>query len=273
MTRIHPTAIVEKGAELDDSVEVGPYAVIGADVSIGSGTVVGSHTVIEGLTTIGQENRLGHHAAIGGRPQDMKYAGEKTRLVIGNRNTIREFATVHTGTVQDAGITTIGDDNWIMAYVHIAHDCRIGSKVIMANGAQLAGHVTVEDNAILMGVSAVHQFVRIGAHCVVGGASAVVQDVPPFVMAAGNRAEPHGINLEGLRRRGFSASTISALRNTYRILYRQGLSLEEAAVALDELEIEGKDGRAAVRSVADFIRRSDRGIIRPRSGETPSPAI
>jgi UDP-N-acetylglucosamine acyltransferase len=262
MSKIHQTAIIEPGAQLDESVEVGPYAVIGAHVVIGAGTTVGSHSVIEGHTTIGRENRIGHYASIGGRPQDMKYRDEPTRLVIGDRNTIREFTTLHTGTAQDQGLTSIGDDCWIMAYVHVGHDCRLGNNVIMSSNAQLAGHVIVEDHAIVGGMSGVHQFVRIGAHSMLGGASALVQDVPPFVIAAGNKAEPHGINVEGLRRRGFTPDAISALRQAYRIVYKSGLSLEEAKVQLKELSTAGGEGDAPVKAFGDFIATSQRGIIR-----------
>ncbi|MCX5538395.1 acyl-ACP--UDP-N-acetylglucosamine O-acyltransferase [Paraburkholderia sp. CNPSo 3076] len=262
MSRIHPTAVVESGAQIDESVEIGPFAVIGANVTIGARTKVGSHSVLEGHTTIGEDNTIGHYASIGGRPQDMKYKGEPTKLVIGSRNTIREFTTLHTGTVQDTGVTIIGDDNWIMAYVHVGHDCRLGDNVIMSSNAQLAGHVFVEDHAIVGGMTGVHQFVRIGAHSMVGGASALVQDVPPFVIAAGNKAVPHGINVEGLRRRGFSADAISALRSAYRTLYKNGLSLEEAKVQLADLAQAGGDGDVHVKALLDFVEQSQRGIIR-----------
>ncbi|MEX3917064.1 acyl-ACP--UDP-N-acetylglucosamine O-acyltransferase [Paraburkholderia sp. BR10872] len=262
MSRIHPTAVVESGAQIDESVEIGPFAVIGANVTIGARTNVGSHSVLEGHTTIGEDNTIGHYASIGGRPQDMKYKGEPTKLVIGSRNTIREFTTLHTGTVQDTGVTIIGDDNWIMAYVHVGHDCRLGNNVIMSSNAQLAGHVFVEDHAIVGGMTGVHQFVRIGAHSMVGGASALVQDVPPFVIAAGNKAVPHGINVEGLRRRGFSADAISALRSAYRTLYKNGLSLEEAKVQLADLAQAGGDGDVHVKALLDFVEQSQRGIIR-----------
>ncbi|MEM5448199.1 acyl-ACP--UDP-N-acetylglucosamine O-acyltransferase [Paraburkholderia guartelaensis] len=262
MSRIHPTAVVESGAQIDESVEIGPFAVIGANVTIGARTKVGSHSVLEGHTTIGEDNTIGHYASIGGRPQDMKYKGEPTKLVIGSRNTMREFTTLHTGTVQDTGVTIIGDDNWIMAYVHVGHDCRLGNNVIMSSNAQLAGHVFVEDHAIVGGMTGVHQFVRIGAHSMVGGASALVQDVPPFVIAAGNKAVPHGINVEGLRRRGFSADAISALRSAYRTLYKNGLSLEEAKVQLADLAQAGGDGDVHVKALLDFVEQSQRGIIR-----------
>jgi UDP-N-acetylglucosamine acyltransferase len=262
MSKIHPTAIVEPGAQLADDVEIGPYAIVGAHVTIGAGTVIGAHSVIEGHTTLGVGNRIGHFASVGGRPQDMKYRGEPTRLVIGERNTIREFTTIHTGTIQDAGVTTVGDDNWIMAYVHIAHDCHVGNNVILSNNAQMAGHVRVGDWAIIGAMSGVHQFVKIGEHVMLGGASAVVQDVPPFLMAAGNKAEPHGINIEGLRRRNFSADAISALRMAYRLLYKNGLSLEEAKVQLAELAAAGGDGDEHVRKLIAFVETSQRGIIR-----------
>ncbi|WP_321791306.1 acyl-ACP--UDP-N-acetylglucosamine O-acyltransferase [Caballeronia sp. J97] len=262
MSKIHPTAIIEPGAQLDESVEVGPYAIVGSHVVIGAGTTIGSHSVIEGHTTIGRDNRIGHYASIGGRPQDMKYKGEPTRLEIGDRNTIREFTTLHTGTAQDQGLTSIGSDCWIMAYVHVGHDCRLGDNVIMSSNAQLAGHVFVGDHAIVGGMSGVHQFVRIGAHSMLGGASALVQDVPPFVIAAGNKAEPHGINVEGLRRRGFTPDAISALRSAYRIVYKSGLSLEEAKAQLKELSTAGGEGDEPVKAFSDFIAASQRGIIR-----------
>ena len=262
MTTIHPTAIIEAGAQLHETVEVAPYAIIGAHVTLGARTKIGSHSVIEGHTTIGEDNVIGHYASIGGRPQDMKYRDEPTQLVIGDRNAIREFTTLHTGTVQDRGVTTIGSDNWIMAYVHIGHDCYLGSNIIMSSNAQLAGHVQIDDHAIIGGMSGVHQYVRIGAHAMLGGASALVQDIPPYVMAAGNKAEPHGINVEGLRRRGFSADAISALRAAYRLLYKNGLTLEEAKLQLRELERSGGDGDEPVKLLTDFVDASKRGIIR-----------
>lgn len=262
MSRIHPTAIVEPGAQLDETVEIGPYTVIGAHVSIGARTTIGSHSVIEGHTTLGKDNRISHHVLLGGRPQDMKYGGEPTRLEIGNRNAIYHFTTVHVGTVQDKGVTVVGDDNWIMGYVHIGHDCWLGSHIIMASNAQLAGHVIIGDYAVVGGMTGVHQFVRIGAHSMVGGASALVQDIPPFVIAAGNKAVPHGINVEGLRRRGFSAEAISALRTAYRYLYKNGLSIEEAKAQLARLIAAGGDGAVYVKTLFDFVDQSQRGIIR-----------
>lgn len=262
MTRIHATAVVEAGAQIDASVTIGPYAVIGPNVQIDADTTVGAHTVIEGHTTIGKGNRIGHFASVGGAPQDMKYAGEPTRLEIGDRNVIREFTTIHTGTAQDEGVTRIGNDNWIMAYVHIAHDCRVGNHVVFSSNAQIAGHVSVGDWAILGGMSGVHQFVRIGAHSFLGGASALVQDLPPFVIAAGEKAQPHGINVEGLRRRGFSPAEISALRSAYRTLYKNGLSLEEAKTQMRSDLDHQEEGRVQVGAFLDFIETAKRGIIR-----------
>ncbi|HVL08527.1 MAG TPA: acyl-ACP--UDP-N-acetylglucosamine O-acyltransferase [Burkholderiaceae bacterium] len=268
MTQIHPTAIVDPQAELATDVSVGPYTVIGPNVQIGAGSRIGAHTVIEGHTTIGSGNRIGHYAALGGDPQDMKYRGEPTRLTIGDRNTIREFTTIHTGTTQDEGVTSIGDDNWIMAYVHIAHDCRVGNHTIFSSNAQIAGHVIVGDWAIMGGMSGVHQFVRIGEHAMLGGASALVQDLPPFVIAAsdkgGNKAAPHGVNVEGLRRRGFSAEQIAALRTAYKHLYKTGLSFDEAkaAIAADIAALNDAAANAPVQRFLDFVAASTRGIVR-----------
>jgi UDP-N-acetylglucosamine acyltransferase len=220
--------------------------------------------VIEGHTTIGKENRIGHFAAIGGDPQDMKYRGEPTQLMIGDRNTIREFTTIHTGTSQDKGITRIGNDNWIMAYVHIAHDCQIGNHTIFSSNAQIAGHVEVGDWAIMGGMSGVHQFVRIGAHAMLGGASALVQDIPPFVMAAGDKASPHGINVEGLKRRGYSPESIMELRNAYKVLYKDGLSFEEAKAAIAKMAHDQREPKTqeALTQFQQFLAASTRGIIR-----------
>lgn len=264
MTRIHASALIDSKAELASDVEVGPYSVIGPKVKIGSGTKIGSHTIIEGHTTIGKDNHFAHFAAIGGPPQDMKYRGEPTQLVIGDRNTIREFTTIHTGTAQDEGITRIGDDNWIMAYVHIAHDCQIGNHTIFSSNAQIAGHVEVGDWAILGGMSGVHQFVRIGAHAMLGGASALVQDIPPFVMAAGDKAGPHGINVEGLKRRGYLPEAIMELRNAYKVLYKDGLSFEDAKVAIDAMVKKQTDAKTqeALVQFHQFLAASSRGIIR-----------
>ena len=265
MTRIHTSAVVDSKAELASDVEIGPYSVIGPNVKIGAGTKVGSHTVIEGYTTIGKENNFAHFAAIGGPPQDMKYRGEPTQLIIGDRNTIREFTTIHTGTAQDEGITRIGSDNWIMSYVHIAHDCQIGNHTIFSSNAQIAGHVHVDDWAIMGGMSGVHQFVRIGQHVMLGGASVLVQDIPPFVIAAGDKASPHGINVEGLKRRGFSSETISALRQAYKVLYKDGLSFEVAKVEIKKMISTHAADTATTEKLTqfhDFIAASTRGIIR-----------
>jgi UDP-N-acetylglucosamine acyltransferase len=255
---IHPKAIVEPGARLAADVIVGPHAIIGAQVEIGAGSSIGAHAVIEGRTRIGRNNRIHSFAAVGGAPQDKKYAGEDTALEIGDGNTIREYVTINRGTVQDAGVTRIGDDNWIMAYVHIAHDCQVGSHTIFANATQLAGHVHIGDWAILGGVTLVHQYVHIGAHSFSAVGTILVQDVPPYVMVAGQDAKPYGINSEGLRRRGFSAESIGALKRAYRTLYRSGLGLEEASAALQRLAQEHPE----VRPIVEFLARSTRGIVR-----------
>jgi len=255
---IHPTAIVDPGAKIAANVEIGPYSIIGADVEIGEHTVIGPHVVIKGHTRIGRENRIFQFSSLGEVPQDKKYAGEPTRLEIGDRNTIREFCTFNLGTAQDAGVTRIGDDNWIMAYVHIAHDCQVGNKTTFANNAQLAGHVVVEDWAILGGYTGVHQFCRVGAHVMTAVGTVVLQDVPPYLMAAGNTAQPYGINVEGLKRRGFTAESLSALKRAYRTLYKSGLLLEEAKIKLAE---EAKT-QPDVQRFVDFLAVSKRGIIR-----------
>ena len=263
MPTIHPSAIIAPGAELAHGVTVAPYAVIGAHVKIGAGTTIGAHAVIEGYTAIGCDNTIAPFAVIGGKPQDMKYRDEPTRLEIGDRNVIREFSTIHTGTVQDQGLTKIGNDNWIMAYVHIAHDCYIGNHTIFSNNAQIAGHVHVDDWAILGGMSGVHQFVHIGQHALLGGASALVQDIPPYVMAAGNKAVPHGINTEGLKRRGFDVQTLTALKQVYRALYKSDYTFEQAKEAIAAL-IASKDGAAKTHTQIffDFVSASLRGVIR-----------
>jgi UDP-N-acetylglucosamine acyltransferase len=255
---IHPTAIVEAGAKIGANVEIGPYTLVGPNVEIGDNTVVGPHVVIKGHTRIGRDNRIFQFCSLGEIPQDKKYTGEPTRLEIGDRNTIREFCTFNLGTVQDRGATSIGDDNWLMAYVHIAHDCVVGNKTIFANGASLAGHVVVEDWAIFGGFSGVHQFCRIGAHVMTAASSLILQDVPPYVMAAGNSAQPYGIHVEGLKRRGFTTEAITALKRAYRTLYKSGLTLEEAKAKLAE------DARAQpdIQRIVDFLGGSKRGIIR-----------
>jgi UDP-N-acetylglucosamine acyltransferase len=255
-TVIHPTALVDPGARLDDNVEIGAYTVIGAGVEIGAGTKVGPHVVIEGPTRIGRDNRIWQFASLGAAPQDKKYTGEPTTLEIGDRNTIREFCTFNRGTAQDAGATRVGDDNWIMAYVHIAHDCQVGDKTIFANNAQLAGHVHVGDWTILGGFTVVHQFVRIGAHSMTGMGTILLQDVPPYVMANGNPSAPYGINSEGLKRRGFSPEAVAAIKRAYKTLYRSGLKLEEAAAAI------AAEPQPELAPLASFLATAGRGIIR-----------
>jgi UDP-N-acetylglucosamine acyltransferase len=263
---IHPTAIVDPKAQLDSQVTIGPYCVVGPHVEIGRDTTIAAHVTIDGFTQIGQGNRFFAHGAIGGDPQDKKYAGEPTRLVIGDRNTFRESVTVNCGTTQDTGVTTVGNDNWIMAYVHIAHDCVVGNQTIMANCVQLAGHVHVGDWAILGGFTGVHQFCKVGAHAMAGVGSVVLKDIPPYVMVSGNSAEAHGMNTEGLKRRGFSADQLEALRQAYKILYRQNLTFEQAKLALatelSALRSTAPDAAAAVQVLTDFLAGVTRGIVR-----------
>ncbi len=255
---IHPTAIIHPGAELADDVSVGPYSLIGEHVRIGPGTTVGAHVSISGRTTIGARNHIHAFCALGGIPQDKKYRGENTSLEIGNDNTIREFCTFNIGTDDDAGVTRLGDHNWIMAYVHLAHDCQVGDHTTFANHATLAGHVHVGDWVILGGFVGVHQYVRIGAHSFLGISAVITQDVPPYVMVAGHPASPHGINSEGLRRRGFEADDIAAIKRAYRKLYRSGLSLEQAR---DEMATIAETS-LPVRPMLDFLGSSTRGIVR-----------
>ncbi|HSQ03422.1 MAG TPA: acyl-ACP--UDP-N-acetylglucosamine O-acyltransferase [Burkholderiales bacterium] len=255
---IHPTAIIDPRARIASDVAIGPYTVIGPHVEIGPGCRIGAHAVITGRTRIGAKNRIYHFVSLGEAPQDKKYGGEPTRLEIGEGNTIREFCTFNCGTVQDAGVTRVGDDNWIMAYVHLAHDCQIANHTIFANNAQLAGHVKVGDYAILGGFTEVHQYCRIGAHSITALGTVVLQDVPPYLTAAGNPAEPHGINTEGLKRRGYSAEAITALRRAYKTLYKSGLGLEEARAVL------AKQASAceALAPLLEFLAVPGRGIIR-----------
>ncbi len=262
MASIHPTAIVEPGAQLDEAVRIGAYALVGAQVRIGAGTSVGPHCVIEGRTTIGRDNRIFQFASLGAAPQDKKYAGEPTELHIGDRNTIREFCTFNLGTAQDAGVTRIGDDNWVMAYVHIAHDCQVGSQTILANNATLAGHVHVGDWAIIGGLTGIHQFVKVGAHVMAGFASHISQDVPPFMTVDGNPLAVRGFNVEGLRRRGFSAERIVAVKQMHRLLYRSGLTLAQAREAIDALASERPEAAGEVALMAGFLAASVRGIAR-----------
>jgi UDP-N-acetylglucosamine acyltransferase len=255
---IHPTALIDPKARLAKSVQVGPYSIVGPQVEIGEGSWIGAHVVLDGRTRIGRNNRIFHFASIGGPPQDKKYGGEDSTVDIGDGNTIREYVTINRGTALDKGATRVGDDNWIMAYVHFAHDCQVGSHTIFANACQLAGHVAVGDWAILGATTLVHQFVHIGAHAFTGMGSFLPQDLPPYVTAAGNTARPYGINSEGLKRRGFSAAAISALKAAYRTLYRSGLGLEDARRALEEQAA----GCPEVRPILDFLQHSTRGILR-----------
>ncbi len=262
MSNIHPTAIVDPAAHVDSTVTVGPYAVIGPHVSIAARTSIGPHCVIEGHTTIGEDNKIFQFASLGGVPQDKKYAGEPTRLEIGSRNTIREFCTFNLGTAQDRGVTSIGDDNWIMAYVHIAHDCVVGNQAILANNVALAGHVQLGDWVIVGGLTGVHQYSRIGAHAMIGFSSRISQDIPPFMMAEGNPLAVRGLNVEGLRRRGFSAQRIAAIKQAHRVLYRQGLTLEAAIGALGSLIDEHPEAAADISGLREFVAASQRGIAR-----------
>jgi UDP-N-acetylglucosamine acyltransferase len=255
---IHPTAIVDPGARLAEGVEVGAYSVVGSDVEVGAGTRIGPHVVLQGPTRIGRENVIFQFCSVGEAPQDKKYAGEPTRLEIGDRNTIREFCTINRGTVQDVGATRIGDDNWIMAYVHVAHDCQVGSNTIFANCASLAGHCHIGDHAILGGFTLVHQFCRVGSHAITAIGTATLKDIPPYVKASGNFAAPHGLNVEGMRRHGLSNDAIAAVRQAYKVVYRQGLTLEQAKAALAEPARESPE----VARFLEFINSSRRGIVR-----------
>ena len=259
---IHSTAIVDSGAKIGANVEIGPYSIIGPHVEIGDNTVVGPHTVIRGHTRIGRDNRIFQFCSLGEVPQDKKYAGEPTRLEIGDRNVIREFCTFNLGTVQDVGVTRIGDDNWIMAYVHIAHDCQVGNQTILANNATLAGHVHLGDWVIVGGLTGIHQFVKVGPHAMVGFASAVSQDVPPFMMVDGNPLAVRGFNAEGLRRRGFGPERLAAVKQMHRLLYRQGNTLEQARAAIADLASSTPEAAEDVGVMSEFLARSQRGIVR-----------
>jgi UDP-N-acetylglucosamine acyltransferase len=255
---IHPTAIVAPGAKLAPGVEVGPFSVIGAKVEVGEGTWIGAHVVLDGRLRIGKANKIFHFASLGAPPQDKKYAGEDTGVEIGDNNTIREYVTINRGTALDAGVTRVGSENWIMAYVHFAHDCHIGSHTIFANACQLAGHVVVGDWAIFGATTLVHQFVHIGAHAFTGMGTYLPQDLPPYMSASGHMERPYGINSEGLKRRGFSAETITALKRAYRTLYRSKLGLQEARRTLEEQAAHC----AEVRNILQFLDNSKRGILR-----------
>lgn len=255
---IHTTAIIHPTAQLDASVTVGPYSIIGEHVKIGAGTQIASHVVIERWTEIGRDNQIFQFASVGAGPQDLKYKGEETWLVIGDRNRIREFATLHRGTVDGGGRTVVGSDNLFMAYSHIAHDCRVHNRVVMANAATLAGHVEVEDHAILGGLVAVHQFCRVGSHTMISGGAMIAQDIPPYTIAQGDRAKTIGINLVGLKRRGFTEETLRGIKSAYRLMFRSGLHLEEALA-----RIESEYGTIPeVQHFVAFIKGSQRGVAR-----------
>ena len=264
MSAIHATAIVDPGAELDSSVTVGPYTIIGPHVKVGAGTTIGPHCVIEGHTTIGQDNRIFQFSSLGAIPQDKKYAGEPCELIIGNRNNIREFCTFNIGSPGDTGITRVGDDNWLMAYVHLAHDCEVGNNTIFANNSQLAGHVHVGDWAILGGFTVVHQFVKIGAHSMTAMCTLLFADLPPFVMCQGQPAQPRSMNYEGLRRRGFSPERVSAVKAMHKALYRDDLTLDAARTRIAELEQSIPESAPDVHMMLSFLAQTSpqRGIVR-----------
>jgi UDP-N-acetylglucosamine acyltransferase len=262
VAEIHPSAIVDPQAELDATVRVGPFSVIGPHVKIGAGTTVGPHCVIEGHTTIGRDNRIFQFASIGAANQDKKYQGEPTELVIGDRNTIREFTTLQVGTVQDKARTTIGNDNWLMAYVHVAHDCIVGSNVTMANNATLGGHVEVGDWVTVGGLTGIHQFVKVGAHAMLGFQSAVSQDVPPFLLVDGNPLAVRGVNVVGLRRRDFSNERIAAIKQMHKLLYREGRTLDDARAAIAALAQSAPQAAGDVALMGDFLAAATRGIAR-----------
>ena len=255
---IHSTAIIDATAELDSGVEVGPYSIIGPRVRIGKNTRIGPHVVIDGWTEIGGECTIFQFASLGAVPQDLKYRGEESRVIIGSNNTIREFVTINRGTAQAGGETRVGSNNLLMAYCHVAHDCRIGSHVVLANAATLAGHIEMEDHAIVGGLAAVHQFVRLGCYCIIGGCSGVSQDIPPYMMANGQRAQLYGLNIEGLKRHRFPEEAVNNLKKAYRLIFRSGLTVEKA---LEQLESEMQNS-AEVNHLITFIKASKRGIAR-----------
>ena len=262
MSTVHATALVDTATELADSVSIGPYSVIGPGVQIGAGTRIGAHCVIEGPTRIGCDNVIHSHAALGGAPQDMKYRGEPTELHIGDRNTIFQFTTFSRGTVQGGCVTRVGDDNWIMAYVHLAHDVQLGSHTVLANNATLAGHVHVGDWAIVGGLTGIHQFCKVGAHVMLGFQSHVSQDVPPYMTASGHPMSVHGFNAEGLRRRGWSRERLALVKQMHRLLYRDGLTLDKARASIAALAGTVEGGDADVQALLDFLASSTRGIVR-----------
>ena len=261
---IHPTALVDPQAELDSTVSVGPYTVVGPYVKVGAGTTIGPHCVIEGHTTIGRDNRIFQFNSLGAIPQDKKYAGEPCELIIGDRNTIREFCTFNIGSPGDTGVTSVGNDNWIMAYVHLAHDCTVGNNTIFANNSQLAGHVRVDDFVILGGFTVVHQYVRLGAHSMTAMCSLLFADLPPFVMSQGQPAEARSMNFEGLRRRGFSPERITAVKAMHKALYREALTLDQARVQIAELTEKYPEAAPDVKMMLSFLEQTSpqRGIVR-----------
>ncbi len=259
---IHPSAIVDKNAQLDSSVVVGPYTVIGPHVRIGAGTRIGAHCVIEGHTNIGENNHIFQFNSLGAIPQDKKYAGEPCKLHIGNGNTIREFCTFNIGSPGDAGVTRVGDDNWIMAYVHIAHDCQVGNKTILANNTTLGGHVHLADWVIVGGLTGIHQFVKVGSHAMIGFSSAVTKDVPPFMMADGNPLSVRGLNIEGLRRRQFSAERIATIKQMHKLMYRVDKTLVQAVEDMKGLSAMTPEVAEDIALVLNFITDSTRGIAR-----------
>ncbi|MGB2332405.1 MAG: acyl-ACP--UDP-N-acetylglucosamine O-acyltransferase [Litorivicinaceae bacterium] len=258
MTTIHPQALVDSKAELAEDVQVGPFAIIGPEVKIGAGTVVGPHAILKGPTTVGMRNRIFQFASVGEDCQDKKYKGERTELVIGDDNIIREGVTLHRGTFQDRGITHIGSNNLFMCYVHVAHDCVVGDDIIMANNTAIAGHVHIGNGAILGGGTLVHQFCRIGQFAMTAAGTVVLQDIPAFVTCSGNRAEAHGMNIEGMRRRGVDSDVINRLREAYKTVYRRGLTLDQAITELDQ----NNAGCAEVDAFLDSLKSSQRGIVR-----------
>lgn len=257
-SKIHPTAIIDASAELDSSVEIGPYSIVGANVKIDAGTRVAGHVIINGPTVIGKNNHIFQYSSLGEAPQDKKYNDEPTLLEIGDNNTIREFCTFNRGTIQDKGTTKIGSDNWIMAYVHIAHDCQIGNHTIFANNTSLAGHVDIDDYAILGGFTLIHQFCKVGSHVITAVGSVVFKDIPPYVTAAGYDAKPHGINAEGLKRRGFSTESILQIKRAYKALYRNGLTLDDAKIELAAMQKTTPE----IGLLTNFLNVSTRGIVR-----------
>ncbi len=255
---IHSTAIVSPDAHLGEGIKIGPYTIVGPDVTIGENTVIGPHVVIEPHTDIGENCRIFQFSSLGGIPQDLKFDGDESRVIIGNNNTIREYVTINRATSADIGTTIIGDNNFLMAYSHIAHNCKLGNNIVMANAVNLAGHIHIEDYAIIGGLTGIHQFTRIGCHCMIGGASAVTKDVPPYVLAAGNYAKVHGLNLIGLKRRDFSKETIRTLKKVYTIIFRSSLLLSEAL----KRTMEEVEDIPEVKHFIDFIQKSERGICR-----------